>query len=54
MAMSFEVDEDAVAEAYASKWWLFLISGIWSIFKGAADLIASFSYRSMKKELAAA
>ena len=30
------------------------IIGIWSIFKGAADLVAAFSYRSMKKELAAA
>jgi uncharacterized membrane protein HdeD (DUF308 family) len=29
------------------------IIGIWCIFKGAADLVASFSYRSMKKELAA-
>ena len=24
----FDVDERAVAEAYASKWWLFLVSGI--------------------------
>jgi uncharacterized membrane protein HdeD (DUF308 family) len=30
---------------------LISIIGIWSIFKGAADLVASFSYRSMKKEL---
>ena len=30
------------------------IIGIWSVFKGAADLVAAFSYRSMKKELAAA
>jgi uncharacterized membrane protein HdeD (DUF308 family) len=28
------------------------IIGIWAIFKGAADLVASFSYRSLKKELA--
>jgi uncharacterized membrane protein HdeD (DUF308 family) len=28
MAMTFAVDEDAVTEAYASNWWLFLISGI--------------------------
>jgi uncharacterized membrane protein HdeD (DUF308 family) len=30
------------------------IIGIWTIFKGAADLMAAFTYRSMKKELAAA
>jgi uncharacterized membrane protein HdeD (DUF308 family) len=30
------------------------IIGIWSIFKGVADLVAAFAYRSMKKELAAA
>jgi uncharacterized membrane protein HdeD (DUF308 family) len=29
------------------------IIGIWSIFKGAADLVAAFAYRSMKKDLAA-
>ena len=29
------------------------IIGIWCIFKGAADLVASFSYRNMKKDLAA-
>jgi uncharacterized membrane protein HdeD (DUF308 family) len=29
------------------------IIGIWSVFKGAADLVAAFSYRSLKKELAA-
>jgi uncharacterized membrane protein HdeD (DUF308 family) len=29
------------------------IIGIWSIFKGASDLVASFAYRSLKKELAA-
>jgi uncharacterized membrane protein HdeD (DUF308 family) len=29
------------------------IIGIWAIFKGAADLVASFSYRRLKKELAA-
>jgi uncharacterized membrane protein HdeD (DUF308 family) len=29
------------------------IIGIWSIFKGVADLMASFAYHSMKKELAA-
>ncbi len=34
MAMTFEVDERAVAEAYASKWWLFLISGILWLFLG--------------------
>jgi uncharacterized membrane protein HdeD (DUF308 family) len=28
------------------------IIGIWCIFKGAADLVASFSYRNMKKDLA--
>jgi uncharacterized membrane protein HdeD (DUF308 family) len=28
MAMSFAIDEDAVRDAYASSWWLFLISGI--------------------------
>jgi uncharacterized membrane protein HdeD (DUF308 family) len=28
------------------------IIGIWAIFKGAADLVASFSYHSLKKELA--
>ena len=28
------------------------IIGIWSIFKGAADLVAAFTYRGMKKELA--
>jgi uncharacterized membrane protein HdeD (DUF308 family) len=28
------------------------IIGIWSIFKGASDLVASFAYRSLKKELA--
>ena len=34
---------------------LFLtIIGIWAVFKGAADLVAAFSYRSMKKDLAAA
>jgi len=27
------------------------IIGIWAIFKGAADLVASFSYHSLKKEL---
>ena len=34
---------------------LLLVSfiGIWAIFKGAADLVASLSYRSMKKELSA-
>ena len=29
------------------------IIGIWAIFKGAADLVASFSYRRLKQELAA-
>ena len=29
------------------------IIGIWCIFKGVADLVASFSYRSMNKDLAA-
>ena len=29
------------------------IIGIWAIFKGAADLVAAFAYRSMKKDLAA-
>ncbi|MFI5046526.1 MAG: DUF308 domain-containing protein, partial [Acidimicrobiia bacterium] len=29
------------------------IVGIWAIFKGAADLVAAFSYHSLKKELAA-
>jgi uncharacterized membrane protein HdeD (DUF308 family) len=29
------------------------IIGIWSIFKGASDLVASFTYRSLKKDLAA-
>ena len=29
------------------------IIGIWSIFKGAADLVASFEYRRLGKELAA-
>jgi len=29
------------------------IIGIWCIFKGAADLMASFSYKHLKKELAA-
>lgn len=29
------------------------IIGIWAIFKGAADLVASFSYHNLKKELAA-
>ena len=93
-----DVDDRAIAEAYADKWWLFLISGaislshthihgwwmglisgvisialgawaignpdrsvllfvtiigIWCIFKGVADLMASFSYKNMKKELAA-
>jgi uncharacterized membrane protein HdeD (DUF308 family) len=28
------------------------IIGIWCIFKGAADLMASFSYKNLKKELA--
>ena len=28
------------------------IIGIWAIFKGAADLVASFSYRRLKKDLA--
>jgi uncharacterized membrane protein HdeD (DUF308 family) len=28
------------------------IIGIWAIFKGAADLVASFAYRSVAKELA--
>ena len=28
------------------------IIGIWAIFKGAADLVASFSYHSLKQELA--
>jgi uncharacterized membrane protein HdeD (DUF308 family) len=28
------------------------IIGIWAIFKGAADLVASFSYHSLKNELA--
>ena len=28
------------------------IIGIWAIFKGAADLVASFSYHSLKKDLA--
>ena len=32
--MSFEIDEDTVAEAYASKWWMFLISGILWLFLG--------------------
>jgi uncharacterized membrane protein HdeD (DUF308 family) len=27
------------------------IIGIWAIFKGSADLVAAFSYRSMRKEL---
>jgi uncharacterized membrane protein HdeD (DUF308 family) len=30
------------------------IIGIWSIFKGASDLVASFSYRRLKKQLAEA
>ena len=29
------------------------IIGIWAIFKGAADLVASFEYRRIGKELAA-
>jgi uncharacterized membrane protein HdeD (DUF308 family) len=29
------------------------IIGIWSIFKGAADLVAAFAYRDLKKDLAA-
>jgi uncharacterized membrane protein HdeD (DUF308 family) len=29
------------------------IIGIWAIFKGTADLVGAFSFRSMKKELAA-
>ncbi len=29
------------------------IIGIWSIFKGVADLVASFEYRRLGKELAA-
>lgn len=29
------------------------IIGIWSIFKGAADLVAAFEYRSLKMDLAA-
>ena len=29
------------------------IIGIWSIFKGVADLVASFEYRRIGKELAA-
>ena len=29
------------------------IIGIWCIFKGAADLMGSFSYKNLKKELAA-
>ena len=29
------------------------IIGIWSIFKGTADLVAAFSFHSMKKEFAA-
>jgi uncharacterized membrane protein HdeD (DUF308 family) len=28
------------------------IIGIWAIFKGAADLVASFAYRSVAKDLA--
>ena len=28
------------------------IIGVWAIFKGATDLVAAFTYRSMKKELA--
>jgi uncharacterized membrane protein HdeD (DUF308 family) len=28
------------------------IIGIWSIFKGAADLVAAFAYRDLKKDLA--
>jgi uncharacterized membrane protein HdeD (DUF308 family) len=28
------------------------IIGIWAIFKGAADLVASFEYRKLKKQLA--
>jgi uncharacterized membrane protein HdeD (DUF308 family) len=32
---------------------LLSIIGIWSIFKGTADLVAAFSFHSMKKELAA-
>jgi uncharacterized membrane protein HdeD (DUF308 family) len=27
------------------------IVGVWTIFKGATDLVAAFTYRSMKKEL---
>jgi uncharacterized membrane protein HdeD (DUF308 family) len=30
---------------------LISIIGIWAIFKGAVDLMASFAYRSMKKDL---
>ena len=29
------------------------IIGIWSIFKGAADLVAAFEYRNLKEDLAA-
>lgn len=29
------------------------IVGIWAIFKGAADLVAAFTYHSLKKDLAA-
>jgi uncharacterized membrane protein HdeD (DUF308 family) len=32
---------------------LVTIIGIWAIFKGAADLVASFSYHRLQKELAA-
>lgn len=31
---------------------LVTIIGIWAIFRGAADLVASFQYRELKKELA--
>ena len=27
------------------------IIGIWAIFKGAADLVAAFAYKSLKREL---
>jgi uncharacterized membrane protein HdeD (DUF308 family) len=43
----------AVGDPGRSVLLLVSIIGIWAIFKGAADLVASFTYHRLEKELTA-
>jgi uncharacterized membrane protein HdeD (DUF308 family) len=46
----------ALSHTHVRGWWMPLVAGIigiWSIFKGVADLMASFEYKRLGQELAA-